>query len=397
MVMLMKKTIKDFDLENKKVIIRVDFNVPIKDGIIEDDTRIVESLETIRYAIMHNAKVILLSHLGRIKTKEDLKNNSLDIVAKRLSELLNRKVIFVRSIDEAVIKREITRLEAGDICLLQNTRFYDLEGKKESSNDLSLAAMYASLGDIFINDAFGTIHRTHASNVGIAKLLPSGIGFLVEKELKELNYLNNPDREYSVILGGSKVSDKIKVIEELVKKCDHLIIGGAMAFTFLKAKGYNIGKSLIEDDYLDFCKKILTDYVDKIILPVDVKVSKEINSSEYVNKNIINLEDDDIGLDIGIDTVNIIKEVLKNTKTVFWNGPLGYYELNCYQIGTKEVLKYLLNNDIKTILGGGDIVACSSILGLKSQVYHASTGGGATLEYLDGTILPGLQAIEDKE
>lgn len=391
------KTIKDFDLNNKKVIIRVDFNVPIENGNIVDDTRIVESLETIKYAINNNAKVILLSHLGRVKTESDLEKNDLSPVAKRLSELLNRKVVFVRTLKENVIKEEISKLTEGDICLLQNTRYYDLDNKKESSNSNELASFYASLGDIFINDAFGTIHRSHASNVGIASILPSGVGFLVEKELKELSYLNNPEREYTVILGGSKVSDKIKVIEELVKKCDHLVIGGAMAFAFLKAKGYNIGNSLVENDYLDFCKKILTDYGDKIILPIDVKASKEINSSEYVNKDITNLDNSDIGLDIGTNTIAKIKEVVKNTKTVFWNGPLGYYELESYQDGTNQVLKYLIENNIKTILGGGDIVACSSKLGLKEKVYHASTGGGATLEYLEGKSLPGLQVIVDKE
>ena len=391
------KTIKDFDLNNKKVIIRVDFNVPIENGNIVDDTRIVESLETIKYAINNNAKVILLSHLGRVKTESDLEKNDLSPVAKRLSELLNRKVVFVRTLKENVIKEEISKLTEGDVCLLQNTRYYDLDNKKESSNSNELASFYASLGDIFINDAFGTIHRSHASNVGIASILPSGVGFLVEKELKELSYLNNPEREYTVILGGSKVSDKIKVIEELVKKCDHLVIGGAMAFAFLKAKGYNIGNSLVENDYLDFCKKILTDYGDKIILPIDVKASKEINSSEYVNKDITNLDDSDIGLDIGANTIAKIKEVVKNTKTVFWNGPLGYYELESYQDGTNQVLKYLIENNIKTILGGGDIVACSSKLGLKEKVYHASTGGGATLEYLEGKSLPGLQVIMNKE
>lgn len=391
------KTIRDFNLENKKVIIRVDYNVPIENGNIVDDTRIVESLETIKYAIQNNAKIILLSHLGRVKTQEDLEKNNLSPVAKRLSELLKRKVVFVSTLKEEIIKSEIDKLECGDICLLQNTRYYDLDGKKESSNSNELASFYAGLGDIFINDAFGTIHRAHASNVGIASILPCGIGFLVEKELKELEYLNNPERQYVVILGGAKVSDKIKVIEELVKKCDYLVIGGAMAFTFLGALGYNIGKSLVETDYYDFCKKIFTSNVDKIILPIDFLVSKDEISTTFVEKDISAFENNDIGLDIGSKTVSLIKDVLKNTKTVFWNGPLGYYELECYQTGSKEVLEYLLSNDIKTILGGGDIVACSNNLGLKQKVYHASTGGGATLEYLEGKELPGLQVIKNKE
>ena len=391
------KTIKDYNLKNKKVIIRVDFNVPIKDGNIIDDTRIVESLETIKYAIDNQAKVILLSHLGRIKEKEDLVKNSLAPVAKRLSELLNKKVVFVSSLDFNTIKAEIAKLEAGDICLLQNTRFYDLDGKKESSNSIELASLYASLGDIFINDAFGTLHRAHASNVGIANILPNGIGFLIEKELKELTYLANPERNYTVILGGSKVSDKIRVIEELVKKCDNLLIGGAMAFTFLKAKGYNTGKSLVEDDYLDFCKKILTEYENKIILPVDVNTTKDIASDNAVYKNITKMDDDDIGLDLGPETVNLFIKILGSSKTVFWNGPLGYYEKELYQKATKDLLEYLVNSNITVVLGGGDIVAASSKLGYKDKVTLASTGGGATLEYLEGKELPGLKVIEEKE
>ena len=391
------KTIKDYNLENKKVIIRVDFNVPIKDGNIIDDTRIVESLETIKYAIDNQAKVILLSHLGRIKEKEDLVKNSLAPIAKRLSELLNKKVVFVSSLDFNTIKAEIAKLEAGDICLLQNTRFYDLDGKKESSNSIELASLYASLGDIFINDAFGTLHRAHASNVGIANILPNGIGFLIEKELKELTHLANPERNYTVILGGSKVSDKIRVIEELVKKCDNLLIGGAMAFTFLKAKGYNTGKSLVEDDYLDFCKKILTEYENKIILPVDVNTTKDIASDNAVYKNITKMDDDDIGLDLGPETVNLFIKILGSSKTVFWNGPLGYYEKEIYQKATKDLLEYLVNSNITVVLGGGDIVAASSKLGYKDKVTLASTGGGATLEYLEGKELPGLKVIEEKE
>jgi len=391
------KTIKDFNLENKTVIIRVDFNVPIKDGNIIDDTRIVESLETIRYAINNNAKVILLSHLGRVKEKEDLKKNSLAPVAKRLSELLNRKVVFIASLDFDFIKNETAKLNSGDICLLQNTRFYDLDDKKESSNSSELANFYASLGELFINDAFGTLHRAHASNVGIANLLPSGIGLLVEKELKELACLEDPERNYTVILGGSKVSDKIKVIEELAKKCDKLLIGGAMAFTFLKAKGHNIGKSLCEDDYLDFCKEMLNKYEEKIILPIDANTTLDITSSTSVYKDIDKIDNNDIGLDIGPKTVDLFMKVLDNSKTVFWNGPLGYYEIDAYQEATKRLLEYLINSNITVVLGGGDIVAASSKMGYKDKVTLASTGGGATLEYLEGKELPGLKAIQDKE
>ena len=392
----MKKTIKDFDLNNKKVIIRVDFNVPMKDGIIADDTRIVESLKTINYALDNGAVVILLSHLGRIKEESDKEKNTLASVAVRLSELLNKEVLFIPELDKLTIKEKINSLTSGQVCLLENTRFYDLDGKLESENSEKLASMYASLGDIFINDAFGTIHRGHASNAGIASILPSGIGFLVEKELKELEYLDNPLRPYTVILGGSKVSDKIKVIENLITKCDSLVIGGAMAFTFLKAKGLNIGKSLVEDDYLEFCLNIMNKYGDKIVLPVDVKVSQDINE-EFTNKKIEDLSNNDIGLDLGYDTIVLIEKELTNSKTVFWNGPLGYYELESYQDATKKILNYLIDNDIKTILGGGDIVAAASKLGLKDKVYHVSTGGGATLEYLEGKKLPGLEIINEKE
>ncbi len=391
----MKKTITDYNLNNKTVIIRVDFNVPIKDGKIVDDNRIVNSLETIKYAINNNAKVVLLSHLGRIKEESDKENNTLKPVALRLSELLNKNIYFIEDMDFSLIKSKIDSIDYGEVILLENTRFYDLDNKKESSNDLELAKNYASLGDIFINDAFGTIHRAHASNVGVGSLLPNGIGFLIEEELNKLSCLDEPDREYTVILGGSKVSDKIKIIENLITKCDHLVVGGGLAFTFLKAKGYNIGKSIVEDEYLDFCKDMINKYPDKLLLPLDVVASKEFDSNG-INKDIDSLSDDDIGLDLGTKTISNIKDVLSNTKTVMANGPLGYYEIDKYQTSTKEILTYLVENSIKTILGGGDIVACSSKLGLKDKVYHASTGGGATLEYLEGKKLPGLEIIQEK-
>jgi len=391
----MKKTITDYNLNNKTVIIRVDFNVPIKDGKIVDDNRIVNSLETIKYAINNNAKVVLLSHLGRIKEESDKENNTLKPVALRLSELLNKNIYFVEDMDFSLIKSKIDNIGYGEVILLENTRFYDLDNKKESSNDLELAKNYASLGDIFINDAFGTIHRAHASNVGVGSLLPNGIGFLIEEELNKLSCLDEPDREYTVILGGSKVSDKIKIIENLITKCDHLVVGGGLAFTFLKAKGYNIGKSIVEDEYLDFCKDMINKYPDKLLLPLDVVASKEFDSNG-INKDIDSLSDDDIGLDLGTKTISNIKDILSNTKTVMANGPLGYYEIDKYQTSTKEILTYLVENNIKTILGGGDIVACSSKLGLKDKVYHASTGGGATLEYLEGKKLPGLEIIQEK-
>lgn len=394
---IMKKTIEDFDLNNKRVIIRVDFNVPIKDGIIIDDNRIRESLKTINYAIDHNAKVILLSHLGRIKNESDKEKNSLRIVATRLSELLKRNVIFISETRGPEVEKIISNMNNKDVVLLENTRYEDLPDKKESTNNQELAAYWASLGDIFINDAFGTIHRSHASNVGIASILPSGIGFLVANELDALKTLDEPVRPYIVILGGVKVSDKLGVINNLIKKADKIIIGGAMAFTFLKAKGLNIGKSLVEDDYLSYCKDLMINYPNKLVLPIDVVVSNEISAaSSNKTVSINNICDNEIGLDLGKETIDIIKNDLKDAKTVVWNGPLGYYEIPAYQTSTKEILKYLTENNINTILGGGDIVAASSELGYKDKVTHASTGGGATLEYLEGKTLPGLKIIDEK-
>ena len=393
----MKKTIKDFNLENKRVIIRCDFNVPIQAGKIIDDNRIKESLPTIEYAISHNAKVILLSHLGRIKTLGDLEKNSLLPVSIRLSELLGKKVLFIAKTHGKEIEEAITNMQNGDIILLENTRFEDLEEKKESSNDKGLANYWSSLGDIFINDAFGTIHRSHASNVGISSILPSGIGFLVEKELTELAKLDNPLHPYVVILGGSKVSDKIGVIRNLVEKADYILIGGGMAFTFLKALGYEVGNSILDLESIDFCKQILNKYKDKVILPVDVKVSSKIEDVQESRMiNIENIRSNEMGLDIGTKSIELFQIYLRDAKIVVWNGPLGMYEIEEYAVGTKEILKYLIDNNIETILGGGDIVAASTQLGYKNKVSHASTGGGATLEYLEGKELPGLQVIEDR-
>lgn len=392
----MKKTIQDFNLENKKVIIRCDFNVPIQDGKIIDDTRIKESLATIKYAICQNAKVILLSHLGRVKIKEDLEKNSLLPVATRLSELLERPVLFISKTRGKEVEETVTNMKNGDIILLENTRFEDLEEKKESSNNEELASFWASLGDIFINDAFGTIHRTHASNVGIASMLPNGIGFLVEKELNALSKLENPKHPYIVILGGSKVSDKIGVITNLIKKADKIIIGGGMAFTFLKALDYEIGNSILDSENIDFCKSILEKYPEKIIIPVDIIAAKNIeNTKESRIVDIENISSMEMGLDIGPKSIDLFKIYLENAGIVVWNGPLGMYEKEEYSIGTKEILKYLTEHDIETILGGGDIVAASSKLGYKDKVSHASTGGGATLEYLEGKELPGLQVISE--
>ncbi|HIT21894.1 MAG TPA: phosphoglycerate kinase [Candidatus Scybalousia intestinigallinarum] len=392
----MKRTITDLNLTGKRVIIRCDFNVPMKNGEIADDTRIVESLDTIRYAVSQKAKVILMSHLGRIKEESDKAKNSLAPVAERLSELLHHPVLFINKTRSDTLIKTVEEMKEGDILLIENTRFEDLEGKKESSNDDELATYWANLGDIFINDAFGTIHRSHASNVGIGSRLPNAIGFLVEKELKALSRLDNPERPYVVILGGSKVSDKIGVIKNLIEKADKIIIGGGMAFTFLKAAGYSIGSSILDEENIDFCKQMLTNYPGKIVLPIDVQAATSLEDTNSRIVKINDLLDTEKGLDIGPETVKEFCDILKTAKTVVWNGPLGVYENPKYSVGTEQVLKFLTDNHIDTILGGGDIVAAASQLGYKDKVSHASTGGGATLEYLEGKSLPGLEVIAEK-
>ena len=389
------KTIKDLNIDNKKVIIRCDFNVPIKEGEIVDDTRIVGALPTIQYCIDRNCKIILLSHLGRVKEEADLAKNDLSPVADRLSKLLKKDILFSEKTRGKELEAIVDSLQGGDIVLVQNTRYEDLDGKKESKNDEELGAYWASLGEVFINDAFGTIHRAHASNVGIASHLESGVGFLIEKELTALSILDNPERPFVVVLGGAKVADKIGVIENLVTKADKILIGGGMAFTILKAKGYEIGKSLLDEENLEFCKKVLQEYPDKIVLPIDFAVTNEFtNDEEYRTKSAYQIDKDEMGLDIGEETRTLYESILKTAKNVIWNGPLGVYEFDQYKKNTDELLKYVVENQIKTILGGGDIVAAATKAGYKDKVYHASTGGGATLEYLEGKKLPGLEAIK---
>lgn len=389
------KTIKDIDLKNKRVLIRCDFNVPIKEKRIVDDTRIAAALPTIKYALEQNAKVILFSHLGRVKEESDLEKNNLAPVAKRLEELLGQKVTFVPTTRGEDLENAINNMQEKDIVLVQNTRYEDLAGKKESKNDPELGSYWASLGDVFVNDAFGTIHRAHASNVGIASHLDSCIGFLIEKELNALKELDNPKHPFIVVLGGAKVADKIGVIENLVKKADKILIGGGMAFTFLKAEGYEIGTSLLDEENIEFCKKMVIDYPSKIVLPVDVAVTTEYSENEeYKVKDISDLEYNEMGLDIGPKTQELFEKYLKDAKVAVWNGPLGVYEFKKYKQGTDNLLQFVVDNNIKIILGGGDIVAAASTSGFKDKVYHASTGGGATLEYLEGKILPGLEAIK---
>lgn len=392
----MKKTIRDFDLNGKKVIIRVDFNVPMKDQEILDDNRIKQSLETIEYAIDHNAKVILLSHLGRIKTENDKENNTLEPVALRLSELLNKEIVYVTETRGELLEQEINNMKNQDVLLVENTRFEDLDGKKESNNDPELAKYWASLGDIFINDAFGTCHRNHASNVGIASNIPSGIGFLIEKELNNLD-IQQMEHPIVVILGGSKVSDKIGVIQNLVTVADTILIGGGMVYTFLKASDIEIGNSILDRENIEFCKEILQKYPDKIVLPVDSVNAKEILEQAIPRKCLINkIRKDEIGLDIGPRTVKLFKKHLKKAKTVLWNGPVGMFELNQFQNGTIGICQILKKLKAKRIVGGGDTGSAIKNLGYEDSVDYISTGGGASLELLEGKKLPGIEAIENK-
>ena len=381
------KTIESVNLNNKTVILRCDLNVTIKDGKIVDDNRIKASLETIKYILNNNAKLLIMSHLGKVKSLEDKEKNDMRIVYSRINELLPNMISFIDSTDSNVIREELNNIEYGKALLMQNTRYEDLNDKKESNCDESLSKEWASLGDLFVNDAFGTIHRKHASNYGISCYLPSVVGFLVEKELSELDKLDNPSRPFAVIMGGAKVSDKVEIINSLVKKADYIFVGGAMSFTFLKALGNNIGQSLVEDECINLCKDLLDKYGDRIILPIDFYGEE---NSEKVLKSVGEFSDLFKGLDIGVNTVNKYKELLKDVKTIFWNGPLGMYESEDYRYGTEEVLKFIKDNNDTVILGGGDIVSASNILGYTSDITFASTGGGATLKYICDHDQPGI-------
>jgi len=387
--------IKNIDLENKKVIVRCDFNVPIKDGIIKDDNRIVEALPTIKLLKEKKAKIILMSHLGRVESEEDKLTKTLKPVANRLSELLNENILFINETRGKKLEDAINNLQNGEILLMENTRFEDINGKKESKNNEELGKYWSSLADFYVNDAFGTAHRAHASNVGIASNLPSAFGLLIEKELENLKpAIDNPDRPLTVIIGGAKVTDKITVLENLVKIADHILIGGGMAYTFLKAKGYNIGASLLDEEKIDYCINLLKQ-TNKIILPLDSVTAKEINeNSKVVIKGNDDFENDDIGLDIGPKTIELFKEYINKSKTIIWNGPVGYFEIPAFANATNELATIITATQAKTIVGGGDTAAALIKMGYKDKFTHISTGGGASLELLEGKELPGIKVIE---
>ena len=392
-----KKTVKDIDLKGKKVFVRCDFNVPMdKEQNITDNTRIVAALPTIKYLLEQNCKIILASHLGRPKG-EVKPEFSLKPVAKELSRLLGKEVIMANDVIGEDATTKAANLKEGEILLLENVRFH----REETDNDPEFAKKLASMAEIFVNDAFGAAHRAHASTTGIAAYIPAVSGFLIEKELTVLgNAINNPERPFMAILGGAKVSDKIGVIDSLLDKVDTLMIGGGMAYTFFKAQGYNVGNSLCEVDKTGLAIEAMEKAKQKgvkLLLPVDTKVGKEFKpDTESKTVAWTEIPDDWEGFDIGEKTIEMFKEELKNAKTVIWNGPLGLFEFDQFAIGTNEIAKALSELDATTIIGGGDSGAAVEKAGLADKMTHISTGGGASLEFLEGKKLPGIECLQDK-
>ena len=397
--MLNKKSVEDLNVSGKKVLVRCDFNVPMNDkGEITDDIRIKSALPTIKYIIDNGGKAVIMSHLGRPKG-EAKPEFSLKPIAKKLSELLGKDVTFAD--DDQVVsdntKNIVSDMKEGEVVLLQNTRYRS----EETKNGEEFAKELASLGDVYVNDAFGTAHRAHASNVGVSKLLPSAVGYLVKKEIDIMGKaMANPEKPFIAILGGAKVSDKIGVIENLLDKVDSIIIGGGMVFTFLKAKGLEIGSSLIEEDKVDLAKEILKQAKEKnvdFLLPTDVIVAREFkNDTEFKTVDVENIPDDMMGLDIGEKSVKLFSDAIKDAKTVVWNGPMGVFEMSNFANGTMKVAQAMADSKAVTIIGGGDSAAAVEQSGLDDKMTHISTGGGASLEFFEGKELPGIQAIEDK-
>ena len=394
-----KKIVSDLDLKGKVVLERADFNVPLKNGEITNDNRIVQALPTIKYILEQGGKLVLFSHLGKVKEESDKKELTLKPVADSLTEKLGKEVVFIPETRGEKLESAIKNLNEGDVLLVENTRFEDLDGKKESKNDPELGKYWASLGDVFVNDAFGTAHREHASNVGISTHLETAAGYLIEKEIKFIGgVVNDPHKPVVAILGGAKVSDKIGVIKNLVNIADKIIIGGGMAYTFLKAQGKEIGLSLLEEDKIDFAKELLEKNGDQIVLPVDCKVAKEFsNDAKITEVSIDEIPSDQEAMDIGPKTIELFTKELQGAHTVVWNGPMGVFEFSNFAKGTIGVCKAIANlEDAITIIGGGDSAAAAISLGFEDDFTHISTGGGASLEYLEGKELPGIKAINDK-
>ena len=396
--MLNKKTVDDISVSGKRVLTRCDFNVPVKAGKINDDTRIVAALPTINKLVEGGGRVILCSHFGRPKEREE--EFSLKPVALRLSELLGKEVKFLKD-DEVVsgaVVSAVAEMKDGDVALLENTRFR----KEETKNDKAFSKELASIADVFVIDAFGSSHRAHCSTVGVTEFVDvTAVGYLMQKEIEFLgNAVNNPKRPFAAILGGAKVSDKIEVINHLLEKVDVLIIGGGMAYTFIKAMGYEIGKSLLEEDKVAYAGELMEKAKSrgvKLLLPVDTVIADDFkNDANFKTVAIDKMEAGWMGLDIGEETMKLYSDALKDAKTVVWNGPMGVFEMDNFAKGTKEVAKALANIDATTIIGGGDSAAAVALLGYKDQMTHISTGGGASLEFLEGKPLPGVEAVQDK-
>ena len=394
----MKKTIRDINWAGKTAVMRCDFNVPLKDGVITDDTRIKASLPSIQYLIDNGARIVLMSHLGRPKGKAN-PEFSLAPVAVRLSEYLGKEVKFVPSdvVVDSNVKKAASELADGEVMLIENVRFR----AEEEKNDPGFAAELSELGDVFVQDAFGTSHRAHASTTGIAKYIPAVSGFLIEKELKFLgSAVDDPVRPFAAIMGGAKVKDKIPVITNLLDKVDMLIIGGGMAYTFFKAQGYSIGKSLLDEEGLSLAADILKladEKGVKFMLPVDVVAADEFsNDSPYDVYDVDKIPEDKMGMDIGPKTIALYSEALAQAKTIVWNGPMGVFEMENFAVGTKAIAECLASLDATTVIGGGDSAAAVTQFGLEDKMTHISTGGGASLEFLEGRELPGIAIIEDK-
>jgi len=392
-----KLSVEDLDLKNKRVLMRADFNVPLKEGKITDDTRIRAALPTIEYILGKGASLILMSHLGRPKGKV-IEEMRLNPVARRLEELLGKKVVKLDDCVGEEVKKTVRMMKPGDIVLLENLRFH----KEERENDPQFSKELADLADVFVNDAFGTAHRAHASTVGVAKFLPAAAGLLMRKELEVLGkILTKPETPFVSILGGAKISDKIGVLRSLLNRCQDILIGGGMAYTFLKAKEIPVGRSLCEDDKIDEAKKIMKEASlkgCKIHLPLDHIIAKE--AKKGMETKVVGQDEipsDWIALDIGPKTVQLFGEVVHKARTVFWNGPMGMFEIEDFTKGTEAIAKMLAESEAKTIVGGGDSIAALRKIGLEKRMTHTSTGGGASLEFLEGKILPGVKALSDKE
>ncbi len=394
----MKRRIQDIDVKNKRVLLRCDFNVPIENGKILDDSKIIASLNTIEYLVKQGAKIIILSHFGKVKTEEDKAKNSLAPIAEHLQKLVQTKVIFSKQPRSLYLEAKIENMNPGDIMVLENTRFEDVPDKLESGNDYQLATYWAELADVYCLDAFGSAHRKHASTYGVAKLIPNCIGFLVEHEMQMLDkYVLNAENPFTIVMGGAKVEDKVALIEALLPKCDHLLLTGGIANSCLFTLGFNVGNSLRTKDpeIVAKLKEILIKYKDKIMLPVDAIIGREYNESFIEHVNINKVEEDDIIYDIGMKTINKYKEIIDKSKTIFVNGTAGKYEDIRYATGTRELLNYIVNTDAIKIVGGGDGVSAVKHFNLGDRFTYLSTGGGATLEYIINEGLPAIDNIDD--